>query len=610
MSPTSQPPVRSLPGVIAAAAVLLVLGAPAEAQPSPLVDLSIASVPDDASVYLRYLSGDRDTAERYLGRTSAAPLQVRIAPGAAEVVVFKDGFLCKVEPVRLLPHVAARIEVRLIRDVAVPQGISLRNSPRLVEDAREGERLFLAVLGHVVRLFVDDQADPMALADAAVQTLVDVLNAVRRREQLLRRELEPEARQRYYGLELDLRAYPALEWVRGGADEQPRSFRLAAGVRELSGATEGDLDSHLAMIRRVHEFVRERWDVNGLLSDAVLTRCMIEGLLAGLEDEHTYLLGPDEIADLAGDRWGTFGGLGVVLARRGGHLTVVTAMAGTPAARAGILAGDIVEAIDGRRTAGVGVKRAMRALRGPIDTPVELSLRRGRRILNVEMIRSKIEARHTAHRMLAGGTVGYLRISSFIHEDLARSVEDALGELRAAGAAAIVLDLRNNGGGLLEQAHRVADMFLREGVVVSVRTRNAARSHVLSATDQRTDCDLPLAILINRGSASASEVLAGSLQEHGRAVLVGERSFGKGSVQKVLTLDPFRCALALTVATYHLPSGETPHRRGVSPDVLLPLAEQQALELLRWTNYTVETEALESDPQLQAAVAALKQRPR
>lgn len=190
--------------------------APAPAQEAPpQARLSVTSDPAEASVYVRYLTEGPSSEEQFLGRTSSdQPLRRALAPGRAEVVVFKDGYLCKVQPIEFRGGAASQLEVRLTRDITVPLGISLRDSPRLVEDEREGERLYLAILGQVVRLFVEE-VDPRVLADRSLRTLVDVLNAVRRREQLLRRELEPSARQRYYGLELDLRAYPPLELTRG-----------------------------------------------------------------------------------------------------------------------------------------------------------------------------------------------------------------------------------------------------------------------------------------------------------------------------------------------------------------------------------------------------------
>lgn len=609
--PMTHPPAPARRRRPFAALAALLLAAPlAAAQERPPVHLSVATEPADAQVFVRYLGGE-GAQEQFVGRTPAgAALELELAAGAAEVVVFKDGYVCKVEPLQLRSGGSARLEVRLTRDIAIPHGLVLKDSPRLVEDARAGEQLYLAVLAHVVRYYVEE-LDPRQLVDGSVRTLVEVLEAVRRREQVLRRELSPEARERYYGEELDLRGYAPLVFERGALDAQGRStYRLTAGAASIAGLTDDSFDSYLRMLKDVYAFLRGQWDASRLLSDAVLTRCLIEGQLGALGDDHTHFLTPAEYAALEEESYGSFGGIGIVVSMRAGKLTVITPMPGTPAARAGILAGDQIVAIDGQLAARLSMKQAVELMRGPVDSPVELTIRRGGRELSVTVVRAEVKVRDTAHRMLGPDApgVGYLRISSFMHEALDVEVETALEALADQGMRALVIDLRNNPGGLLTQAHRLADMFVRKGVIVSTRTRIAGESRVLTAANDGDELDIPLAVLINGGSASASEILAGTLEEHGLAVLVGERSFGKGSVQRVMPLDPYGGALALTVATYHLPSGATPHKVGVTPDVIVELSEEQELELIKRTNYTVDEEHLEADPQLSAAVKELAKR--
>ncbi len=612
MTPRSGRRLRAPALALPTLAILLALAAPATGQPQrpdEAVRLTVASEPADASVWVRYLDQGQ---ERFVGRTPPAgtTLELKLDAGPAEVVVFKDGYVCKVEPLQLRSGGAARLEVRLTRDVEVPHGLILKETPRLVDDAREGERLFLAVLAHVVRHYVEE-LDPRQLIEGSVRTLVDVLDAVRRREHLLRRELSPEARERYYGAELDLRGYPPLVFQRGPASlEGERSFRIAAGSLEVEGSTDDSFDSYLRMLRQVYGFLRDMWDARQLLSDAVLTRCLIEGQLGALGDDHSHFLTPEAVREMTTISEGSFGGVGIVVSQRDGSLTVITPMEGTPGERAGILAGDRIIAIDGKPTGRMSMKQAVDAMRGPVDTPVELTIRRGdRQPFTVSVVRAEVQVKDTAHRMLGPPAkgIGYLRISSFMHEHLDREVAAALADLQAKGARALVIDLRNNPGGLLTQAHRIADMFVKRGVIVSTRTRLAGEAQVLDAKDGG-EVELPLAVLINGGSASASEILAGTLKEHGLAVLVGEKSFGKGSVQRVMALEPFQSALALTVATYHLPSGATPHKVGVQPDVEVKLTEQQALLLPVRSNYTVKEEQLEADPQLLAAIEELQRR--
>lgn len=578
--------------------------APAPVAAPSNVKVAVASEPADSAVFVRYASGTRDV---YLGRTpkDGAPLELELEPGPAELVIYKDGFVCKVELLELRSGGAARLEVRLTPDIEIPRGVHLKEAPAFVRSANEGEEIYVALLAHVVRFYVEEK-DPRALVESSVATLVDVLNAVRSRELLLRRELPVEARRRYYGEELDLSPYPALAFTRApaGGTSGKRRYALGAGEVGIEGETDpGDLDSYLDMLQKVYAFVRHKWDTRQLLSDAVITHCLIEGLVAALGDDHTHFLTPRDVEEMGVDTSGSFGGVGLVVGLREGHLTVVTPMAETPGARAGILAGDVIEAIDGQDASRFTMDKAVELMRGPVDTPVELRMRRGERRFTVSIVRAKVEIKYVASRMLRD-KVGYLRITSFMHETLHEEVEAALKALERQGAKALVLDLRNNPGGLLEEAREVADLFVPDGVIVSTRTRMAGEARTLRADPDVTKWRLPMAVLINGGSASASEILAGVLREHRLATLVGEKSFGKGSVQRVLPLDPFGCAIALTVATYHLPSGATPHKVGIEPDLVVALTDEQQLELAGRTAYTVDDEG--SDPQLEAAIDRVK----
>lgn len=594
-------------------AVLLALPGQGLAQDRPAapveeggrVRVAVASEPSDSAVFVRYEADPRD---RFVGRTpkDGAPLELELEPGPAELVIYKDGFVCKVEPLELRGGGAARLEVRLTPDIEIPRGVHLKEAPAFVRSADEGEEIYVALLAHVVRFYVDEK-DPRALVERSVATLVEVLNAVRSRELLLRRELPLEARRRYYGEELDLSAYPPLAFKRTSVGVTGKTrWSLGAGAVGIEGETDsGDLDSYLGMLQQIYAFVRYKWDARQLLSDAVLTNCLIEGLLEALDDDHTHFLSPKDVQEMQTDQQGSFGGVGLIVGMRDGRLTVITPMGGTPAQRAGILAGDVIRAIDGQDTSRMAMDKAVDLMRGPVDTPVELRVERGERTFTVSIVRANVEIRSVASRMLGGG-VGYLRIISFMDVALHEKVVAALQTLERQGAKALVLDLRLNPGGLLEEARAVADLFVPEGVIVSTRTRMAGEARTLRADPEARKWRLPIAVLIDQGSASASEILAGVLRDHQLATLVGEKTFGKGSVQRVLPLDPFGCALALTIATYHLPSGATPHKVGIEPDVVVTLTDEQRAKLAARTAYTVEDE--EIDPQLQAAIDLLRAR--
>lgn len=576
----------------------------AAASDTSLVRVTVASEPVDSAVFVRYEADPRD---RFVGRTpkDGAALELELEPGPAELVIYKDGFVCKVEPLELRGGGAARLEVRLTPDIDIPRGVHLKEAPAFVRSADEGEEIYVALLAHVVRFYVEEK-DPRALVERSVATLVEVLNAVRSRELLLRRELPVEARRRYYGEELDLSPYPALAFTRSApaGASGARRWSLGAGAVGIEGETDpADLDSYLEMLQKVYAFVRHKWDARQLLSDAVLTNCLIEGMLEALDDDHTHFLTPRDVKGMAEDQQASFGGVGLIVGLREGRLTVITPMGGTPAQRAGVLAGDVIRAIDGQDTSRLSMDRAVDLMRGPIDTPVELRVERGARTFTVSIVRARVEIRSIAHRMLGEG-VGYLRLSSFMDVALHEKVSAALQTLERQGARALVLDLRLNPGGLLEEARAVADLFVPEGVIVSTRTRMAGEARTHRADPDVKKWRLPIAVLIDEGSASASEILAGVLRDHKLATLVGQKTFGKGSVQRVLPLDPFGCALALTIATYHLPSGATPHKVGILPDILVELTDEQKSKLVARTAYTVEEEDM--DPQLQAAFDLLR----
>ena len=592
-----------MPKRLFALALVLLAAGPLASQEKARVHLSVTSEPAEASVVIRY--GGPHPEERFLGRTSAdGPLELDLdRAGPAELVIFKNGFVCRVETLDLRSGGESRLAVRLTKDVEVPRNLTLKDSPAFVKTAKEFQDIYVTVLFSAVQYYVEEK-DPRVLVESSTATMVAILNAVRAREKLLRRELQPEARRRYYGEELDLRAYPELRFTRGELDGDTRTFTLAAGSIAITGTTDShDFDSYLAMLHQVYSFLRHKWDRRRLLSDAVLARCAIEGLLAELDDEHSHFMTPDDVAKMASETVGSFGGIGIVVSMRSGRLTVIAPMSGSPGERAGILAGDQIAAIDGARTDRLSMREAVGLMRGKIGTAVELTLRRGDRELTVTVVRAKVAIKPTAESMV-DDNIGYLRISSFMHGKLSTLVREAIVRLQGLGAKALIIDLRNNPGGLLTEAHKVADLFVKRGVILSTRTRLPNESRKLMANPRSKKFEMPLVVLINGGSASAAEILAGTLKEHGLATLIGERSFGKGSVQRILPIDTYHCALALTVATYHLPSGATPHKKGVVPDVVIKLTEEEAKRVAERTNYAPDE--VGSDPQMAEARRRLR----
>jgi carboxyl-terminal processing protease len=305
---------------------------------------------------------------------------------------------------------------------------------------------------------------------------------------------------------------------------------------------------------------------------------LIDGAIRGMVgtlDPHSTYLNPEEYALLESDTTGQFGGIGVEIDSRGDYLTVMVPIPGSPADRAGVRAGDEIVSIDGHDARGIDVDEAVRRMRGVPGSHVRVVLRR-RGVadpIRLDLVREVIHVNSVEARMLPEG-VGYVALKSFqerssdeVSQALDRLTQGAGGRLRG-----LVLDLRNNPGGLLDESIFIADEFLREGVIVSTRGRNNTAQDEARAHIAGTRPDFPIVVVVNEYTASAAEILAGALQDHHRALVVGTRTFGKGSVQTIVDL-PDGGALKLTIARYFTPSGRSIQAQGIAPDVQVEQVE-------------------------------------
>jgi carboxyl-terminal processing protease len=302
-----------------------------------------------------------------------------------------------------------------------------------------------------------------------------------------------------------------------------------------------------------------------------LIEAAINGMLTSL-DPHSSYLSPDDAADMRVQTRGEFGGLGIEVTQEEGFVKVVSPMDGTPADAAGILAGDFITHVDGQSVLGLTLDEAVDMMRGPVGSEIIITVVRegGTEPFDVSIIRDTIKL--TAVRARLEGDTAVVRISTFndqtyqnLEEGLRTVIEEAGGIAEING---VVLDLRNNPGGLLTQAIRVSDGFLDAGEIVSTRGREAEQGERYNATPGDLIDGLPMVVLINGGSASASEIVAGALQDHRRAIVIGTKSFGKGSVQTVMPLRG-EGAMRLTTARYYTPSGRSIQSLGVSPDIIV-----------------------------------------
>ncbi len=298
----------------------------------------------------------------------------------------------------------------------------------------------------------------------------------------------------------------------------------------------------------------------------------IRGMLGSL-DPHSSFMTPDDYKELQIETKGSFTGIGIEITIKDGILTVVSPIEGTPAYRAGIKAGDKIIKINGKPTKNMSLFEAVKLLRGPKGTKVTISiLREGwTELKDITIVRDVIPIISVRSRTLEPG-YGYIRISTF-QEKTSRELRKALEKLEKENnpLKGLVLDLRNNPGGLLDQAVKVADEFLDRGLIVYTNGRLKNQSMKFEATPNRHPHPYPLVVLVNEGSASASEIVAGALQDHHRAIIVGTQTFGKGSVQTIIPLED-GSAIRLTTARYYTPSGRSIQAKGITPDIIVPWA--------------------------------------
>ena len=302
----------------------------------------------------------------------------------------------------------------------------------------------------------------------------------------------------------------------------------------------------------------------------------IRGMLSSLNDPYTRFLDPKEFKEMQIDTTGELMGVGIQLGldKETKELVVISPIDGTPASRAGVQSKDVIVSIDGASTEGMSTSDAVKLIRGPEGSEVVLGLRRDGRILNVSLTRARIElnaVKSSLNTAQDGSKVGYIRLKTF-NANASREMRDAIRELEEQKADGYVLDLRSNPGGLLEASVDIARQWLNEGTIVSTRTREGIRD-VRRATGSALT-DKPMVVLINEGSASASEILSGALQENDRAEPVGMKTFGKGLVQAVRGLAD-GSGMTVTIAKYLTPRGTDIHQNGIKPDLEADLTEKE-----------------------------------
>lgn len=333
----------------------------------------------------------------------------------------------------------------------------------------------------------------------------------------------------------------------------------------LSQMDDKDLAATLKLFRMTQMIKREY--VSDVSTETLMSGA-IKGTINSLDDPYSVYMDPKMYKDLMIETKGSFGGVGIILGSKDNILTVVAPIEGTPSERAGILSGDRIIKIDNKDTKGLAVDEAVNLIRGPEGSSVVLTIERtGEVSKDYPLVRSNIQLKSVHGKMLENG-IGYIRLSMFNEhtgEDLSSKLEDLEGQ----GMKGIILDLRNNPGGLLGESIKVANHFVPQGPIVSVEGRDGKKKTSFSTLQK---VKYPLVVLVNEGSASASEIVSGAVQDTEAGTLVGTKTFGKGSVQTVLSLDE-SSAVKVTIAKYLTPKGRSIHGVGIYPDIIVEMPE-------------------------------------
>jgi carboxyl-terminal processing protease len=343
--------------------------------------------------------------------------------------------------------------------------------------------------------------------------------------------------------------------------------------QDVGAATANSTETYKQLNLFGEVFERVRAEYVDDVSDNSLVESAINGMLTSL-DPHSNYLNTKNFNDMKVQTRGEFGGLGIEVSMENGLVKVVSPIDDTPAARAGLKPGDLITHLDGDPVQGMTLPEAVEKMRGPVSSEIKLTIRReGKDPFDVKLIRATIKIQ-SVRSHLEGENIVYIRITTF-NEQTDVGLNNAMKNLKQQAGGkllGVILDLRNDPGGLLDQAVAVADAFLEKGEIVSTRGRRSEDAQRYNARPGDIAAGLPVAVLINGGSASASEIVAGALQDHHRAILLGTRSFGKGSVQTIIPL-PGHGAMRLTTARYYTPSGRSIQAKGIDPDIVVEAAK-------------------------------------
>jgi carboxyl-terminal processing protease len=367
----------------------------------------------------------------------------------------------------------------------------------------------------------------------------------------------------------------------------------ATAATNTVDASDEEAYRQILLLTKTMMLIRKNYVDDKKVSYKDLIHSALDGMVDSL-DPYSQFMEPTSFQELRDDTSGEFGGIGINVGVKDGLLSVIAPMEDTPAFRAGLLAGDKIIAIDGEKTDGLPMRDAVKKLRGAKGTDVQIKILRNRDIKDFTLTRELIKVASVKGTRIMEDGIGYVRITQF-SEPTPEMLQNALDKLFKQGLRALVLDLRNNPGGLLPTAIAVSEKFLKPNdLIVFTKGRGGRLTQPPAKAGGRVHyTDFPMAILVNGGSASASEIVSGALQDHKRAFLVGEVTFGKGSVQTVIR-DDDGTALRLTTAKYYTPSERVIHDKGIEPDIAVPVSAEEWQRVVEKRN-VIESPALYAD---------------
>lgn len=367
------------------------------------------------------------------------------------------------------------------------------------------------------------------------------------------------------------------------------SFTAGVSLQPVMAETEG-----FRVFLQVYDMIRDDY-VDKNVDQDKLVQGAIEGMLAELNDPYTRYISKTEFQQMNEEREGSFSGIGIQIGMREDKLTVIAPIEDTPAFKAGLKTGDIIQAIEGKETAKMNVDDAVKLIRGREGTAIKLTIFRPEteKVWDVSITRGKIENQVVKSRML-NKEIGYIRLTTFMQNNAPQKMREALKELEGKGMKALVLDLRSNPGGLLPNAVDIGSLFVKKGPIVRIVDRNGKEEKLEPNGHLAMKESVPMAVLVDGGSASASEILSGALKDTHRATLIGTRTFGKGLVQTVHKLYD-DSGVAITTNKYLTTNGTDINRKGIDPDIEVKVPK----ELLE------KPYSEDKDPQLQKAISVL-----